>query len=159
MAKRNKYWGLVAVGALTAAAAGVIAAAVSKKPASGNRSPKDDFDDFDDLDNCCKTGSCKPGCCAEKTADGEEEKEDFVSWEEPEEVDDADELPEEEGTEEDAGVAEETDGADDAGDAEETDGADDAGDAEETNGADDAGVAEVAAEAPEETDKADTEEE
>ena len=137
MAKRNKYWGLVAVGALTAAAAGVIAAAVSKKPASGNRSPKDDFDDFDDLDNCCKTGSCKPGCCAEKTADGEEEKEDFVSWEEPEEADDAD----------------------DAGDAEETDGADDAGDAEETDGADDAGVAEAAAEAPEETDKADTEEE
>ena len=92
MAKRNKYWGLVAVGALTAAAAGVIAAAVSKKPASGNRSPKDDFDDFDDLDNCCKGGSCKPGCCSEKAADGEEEKEDFVSWEEPEGAGDAEEA-------------------------------------------------------------------
>ena len=42
MAKINKYWGLVAVGALTAAAAGAIAALVLKKD------PLDDFDDFDD---------------------------------------------------------------------------------------------------------------
>ena len=44
MAKINKYWGLVAVGALTAAAAGAIAALVLKKD------PLDDFDDFDDED-------------------------------------------------------------------------------------------------------------
>ena len=31
MAKINKYWGLVAVGALTAAAAGAIAALVSRR--------------------------------------------------------------------------------------------------------------------------------
>ena len=31
MAKINKYWGFVAVGALTAAAAGVVAAIIAKK--------------------------------------------------------------------------------------------------------------------------------
>ena len=46
MAKINKYWGLVAVGALTAAAAGAIAAIISRKSVC-----EDDFeDDFDDLD-------------------------------------------------------------------------------------------------------------
>ena len=45
MAKINKYWGLVAVGALTAAAAGAIAAIISRKSVC-----EDDFeDDFDDL--------------------------------------------------------------------------------------------------------------
>ena len=44
MAKINKYWGLVAVGALTAAAAGAIAAIISRKSVC-----EDDFeDDFDD---------------------------------------------------------------------------------------------------------------
>ena len=33
MAKINKYWGLVAVGALTAAAAGAVAALVTRKKA------------------------------------------------------------------------------------------------------------------------------
>ena len=47
MAKINKYWGLVAVGALTAAAAGAIAAIISRKSVC-----EDDFeDDFDDLDD------------------------------------------------------------------------------------------------------------
>ena len=44
MAKINKYWGFVAVGALTAAAAGAIAAAFLK-----NRTDLEDFD-FDDED-------------------------------------------------------------------------------------------------------------
>ena len=44
MAKINKYWGLVAVGALTAAAAGAVAALVTRK-----KSYEEDFeDDFDD---------------------------------------------------------------------------------------------------------------
>ena len=44
MAKLNKYWGFVAVGAAAAVAAGAVAALVLKKK------PLDDFeDDFDDL--------------------------------------------------------------------------------------------------------------
>ena len=44
MAKINKYWGLVAVGALTAAAAGAIAAIISRKSVC-----EDDFeDDYED---------------------------------------------------------------------------------------------------------------
>ena len=47
MAKINKYWGLVAVGALTAAAAGAIAALVSRRSVC-----EEDFeDDFEDLDD------------------------------------------------------------------------------------------------------------
>ena len=43
MAKLNKYWGFVAVGAAAAVAAGAVAALVLKKK------PLDDFeDDFDD---------------------------------------------------------------------------------------------------------------
>ena len=48
MAKINKYWGYVAVGALTAVAAGDVAALIAKKG-----SCKEDFDfedDFDDFD-------------------------------------------------------------------------------------------------------------
>ena len=48
MAKINKYWGYVAIGALTAAAAGAVAALIAKKG-----SCKEDFDfedDFDDFD-------------------------------------------------------------------------------------------------------------
>ena len=43
MAKINKYWGLVAVGALTAAAAGAIAAIISRKSVC-----EDDFEDEED---------------------------------------------------------------------------------------------------------------
>ena len=39
MAKINKYWGYVAIGALTAAAAGAVAALIAKKG-----SCKEDFD-------------------------------------------------------------------------------------------------------------------
>ena len=46
MAKINKYWGFVAVGALTAAAAGAVAALVAKK-----NSCKEDFDFEDDFDD------------------------------------------------------------------------------------------------------------
>ena len=47
MAKINKYWGLVAVGALTDAAAGAIAALVSRRSVC-----EEDFeDDFEDLDD------------------------------------------------------------------------------------------------------------
>ena len=35
MAKINKYWGMVALGAVTAAAAGAVAAAFAKRRASG----------------------------------------------------------------------------------------------------------------------------
>ena len=41
MAKINKYWGFVAVGAVAAAAAGAIAALAFRKD------PLDDFEDFD----------------------------------------------------------------------------------------------------------------
>ena len=47
MAKINKYWGFVAVGALTAAAAGVVAAIIAKK-GSCKEDFEDDFDDFED---------------------------------------------------------------------------------------------------------------
>ena len=45
MAKINKYWGLVALGAVTAAAAGAMAAVIMKK-----RSFEEDFDIEDDDD-------------------------------------------------------------------------------------------------------------
>ena len=46
MAKINKYWGYVAVGALTAVAAGAVAALIAKKG-----SCKEDFDFEDDFDD------------------------------------------------------------------------------------------------------------
>ena len=46
MAKINKYWGYVAIGALTAAAAGAVAALIAKKG-----SCKEDFDFEDDFDD------------------------------------------------------------------------------------------------------------
>ena len=49
MAKINKYWGLVAVGALTAAAAGAIAALVSRRSVCVEDF-EDDFED-DDIDD------------------------------------------------------------------------------------------------------------
>lgn len=70
MAKINKYWGLVAVGAATAAAAGAIAAIVmKKKPVNDTMEFEDDFDmDFETPEN--------------KTAEASETSEDFASWEE-----------------------------------------------------------------------------
>ena len=50
MAKINKYWGLVAVGALTAAAAGAIAAIISRKSVCEDDFEDDFDDDFDDDD-------------------------------------------------------------------------------------------------------------
>ena len=49
MAKINKYWGYVAIGALTAAAAGAVAALIAKKG-----SCKEDFDFEDDFDEKLK---------------------------------------------------------------------------------------------------------
>ncbi len=66
MAKINKYWGFVAVGALTAAAAGAIAAAFLK-----NRTDLEDFD-FDDDDFDQDESEEKPA---------KESKEAFQSWE------------------------------------------------------------------------------
>lgn len=95
MAKLNKYWGLVALGAATAAAAGAIAAFMTKKsPRREILDYEDDFDeDFDTLS---------------EDEDEEEEKaaEDFVAW------DDSDETQEdaapEEASEEEAEEKEET---------------------------------------------------
>ena len=66
MAKINKYWGFVAVGVLTAAAAGAIAAAFLK-----NRTDLEDFD-FDDEDFDQDESEEKPA---------KESKEAFQSWE------------------------------------------------------------------------------
>ena len=50
MAKINKYWGLVAVGALTAAAAGAMAAHLMRNPSKKECDLEFDFDDdFDDM--------------------------------------------------------------------------------------------------------------
>ena len=45
MAKKNNYWGLVAVGALTAAAAGAVASIILKKSHRGYAAFEDDFED------------------------------------------------------------------------------------------------------------------
>lgn len=50
MAKKNNYWGLVAVGALTAAAAGAIAAHLVKNHKK-NSMLEDDFEDLDNLED------------------------------------------------------------------------------------------------------------
>ena len=70
MAKLNKYWGFVAVGAVAAAAAGAVAALAFKKK------PLDDFeDDFeDDFDD-----------------DFEDEEDDFVKEDEAAPAKEADE--------------------------------------------------------------------
>ena len=50
MAKLNKYWGFVAVGALTAAAAGAVAAVIIKKhPHTKDEDFTEDFDDAFDI--------------------------------------------------------------------------------------------------------------
>ena len=68
MAKINKYWGLVAVGALTAAAAGAMAAHLMRKPSKKECDLEFDFDDDfdDDFD--------------EESADIPEEPEAFQEW-------------------------------------------------------------------------------
>ena len=74
MAKINKYWGFVAVGALTAAAAGVVAAIIAKKGSCKEDFDfEDDFDDFDLTDEEEKT--------EEKADEEAETAEDFQSWE------------------------------------------------------------------------------
>lgn len=70
MAKMNKYWGYVAVGALTAAAAGAVAALIAKKG-----SCKEDFDFEDDFDDFDLTDE------EEITEEEQEPAEDFQSWE------------------------------------------------------------------------------
>ena len=73
MAKLNKYWGFVVVGALTAAAAGAVAAMITKKhPHTKDEDFTEDFDDAFDI---------------AFDSDEEEEKEapqesaeDFESW-------------------------------------------------------------------------------
>lgn len=45
MAKKNKYWGLVAVGALTAVAAGAVASIILKKSHGSYAAFEDDFED------------------------------------------------------------------------------------------------------------------
>lgn len=86
MAKKNNYWGLVAVGALTAAAAGAVAAHLVKNHRK-NSMLEDDFEDLDNL---------------EDLDDFEErineEKEAFQAWDIPaqEETETEKESPEEE---------------------------------------------------------------
>ena len=66
MAKINKYWGLVAVGALTAAAAGAIAALVSRRSVC-EEDFEDDFEDLDDFKD-------------DEKKEEKEEKEVFQDW-------------------------------------------------------------------------------
>ena len=70
MAKINKYWGYVAIGALTAAAAGAVAALIAKKG-----SCKEDFDFEDDFDDFDLTDE------KETAKEDQEPTEDFQSWE------------------------------------------------------------------------------
>lgn len=90
MAKLNKYWGFVAVGALTAAAAGAVAAVITKKhPHTKDEDFTEDFDDAFDI---------------AFDSDEEEEKEapqesaeDFESWDadlEQGDITETDEEPE-----------------------------------------------------------------
>ena len=73
MAKFNKYWGFVAIGAATAAAAGAVAAIITKKNRTESIGFEDDFDDdFDDFD-------------IPEKSDEKETAEDFVAWEDTEE--------------------------------------------------------------------------
>ena len=67
MAKINKYWGMVALGAVTAAAAGAVAAAFAKRRALEQAA--DAEDDFEDEQET----SSQP--------EKKEVHEDFISWE------------------------------------------------------------------------------
>ena len=87
MAKINKYWGLVAVGALTAAAAGAIAALVSRRSVC-EEDFEDDFEDLDDFKD-------------DEKKEEKEEKEVFQDWDKTasetvevsKEAEDAEEAP------------------------------------------------------------------
>ena len=85
MAKKNNYWGLVAVGALTDAAAGAVAAHLVKNHRKNNMLDDDfeDLDDFEELDDF--EDRIK------------EEKETFQAWDIPvQEETEAEEHPEQE---------------------------------------------------------------
>lgn len=71
MAKKNKYWGLVAVGALTAAAAGAVASIILKKSHRGYAAFEDAFeDDYFEDDFSVPENTDSP--------------EAYAQWEEPE---------------------------------------------------------------------------
>lgn len=78
MAKINKYWGLVAVGALTAAAAGAVASVVLKKSRDSYAAFEDDFED----DYLKEEGSAP--------AEEKETSEKYAQWEEDELSEEAD---------------------------------------------------------------------
>ena len=85
MAKKNNYWGLVAVGALTAAAAGAVAAHLVKNHRK-NIMLEDDFEDLDDLEDLDDF--------EERI---KEEKETFQAWDIPsQEEAEEDDQPEQE---------------------------------------------------------------
>ena len=67
MAKINKYWGYVAVGAVAAAAAGAIAALVSRRSVC-EEDFEDDFDDDfeDEEDDFVKEDEAAPAKAADK---------------------------------------------------------------------------------------------
>lgn len=89
MAKINKYWGLVAVGALTAAAAGVIAAVFMKKDScTCHWDCEDDTDEDFDIPADFNEEDVK-----------ETEKEDFASWDNASPEQSTEEAPQEEADE------------------------------------------------------------
>jgi hypothetical protein len=96
MAKVNKYWGLVAIGALTAAAAGAAAAYFMKRPC---RCPEKD----EDIDSS-ESGST----CQDTSEEEKEPQETFATWDTTAQDDEAD--TKEENTEE---AAENTEAAPD----------------------------------------------
>ena len=94
MAKINKYWGMVALGAVTAAAAGAVAAAFAKRRALDEATDlEDDFEDDP------KTN---------EQPEPKEAHEDFISWEATSD-EEAEALTEDEDTEETEALAEDED--------------------------------------------------
>lgn len=82
MAKKNNYWGLVAVGALTAAAAGAVASIILKKSHRGYVAFEDDFEDdyFEDDFS---------------VPENTDSSEAYAQWEEPENTEEGDSEKEE----------------------------------------------------------------
>ncbi len=82
MAKKNNYWGLVAVGALTAAAAGAVASIILKKSHRGYAAFEDDFEDdyFEDDFS---------------VPENTDSSEAYAQWEEPENTEEGDSEKEE----------------------------------------------------------------
>ena len=100
MAKINKYWGLVVLGAATAAAAGAVAAVFSKRRVLEQTADlEEDFEDEQE-----------PSLQPEK----KDVHEDFISWEDTSDEDVSD-LPEEETSEEDAADVPEEDASEGTG--------------------------------------------